>query len=56
MSVIHKKETNKVAELEAQISKLKEEIKKRDEEMDKQITDAQLALCEIFESVVNMNG
>lgn len=56
MSVTHKKDANRVAELEAQIVELKQEIEKRDEVIEKQLTDAQIALCEIYERMVNDLG
>lgn len=56
MSVTHKKDVNKVAELEAQIKKLHDEISKRDEAIEKQLTDAQIALCELYESMVIRHG
>lgn len=56
MSVTHKKDANRVAELETEIVRLKDEISKRDEVIEKQLTDAQIALCEIFESMVNDLG
>lgn len=56
MSVTHKKDASRVLELEAQVQKLEDDIKQKEEILSEQITNTQLALYEIFESVMNMES
>lgn len=54
MSVIHKKE-QKPIDTAAMQNEL-EAVKQKNTELEKQTTDLQVALCEIYESMVNTNG
>lgn len=53
MSVIHKADKpDKTAALEKEIQR----VSKESEVLAQQLTDAQIALCELYESVVMANG
>jgi hypothetical protein len=54
MSVIHKKEPKSI-DVEALQNEL-EAVKNKNTLLEQQTTDLQVALCEIYESMVNVNG